>query len=87
MDKCFKIYSSKLKVYKLKEFEKILEDYGFTFHHRNTAHNIYANSDHEYVTVPTGKKELNAMMTTVTLQRIKNKQCRKLDINTINRFK
>lgn len=65
--------------YSFKEFSKVLADYGFYPHHKNSTHTIFANEEHYYVTVPySNKKEINHMMTTVTLQRIKNKQLRKL---------
>lgn len=68
-----------LKGYSFKEFTKVLNELGFYEHHRNSTHTIFANSLKEYVTVPHGKKkEINHMMTTVTLQRIKNKQLRML---------
>lgn len=68
-----------LKGYSYKEFEKVLNELGFYFHHNNSAHSIFANSNNYYVTIPhTCKKEINHMMTTVTLQRIKNNQLRKL---------
>lgn len=67
-----------LKVWKLKKFEDELAKYGFYYDHCNSAHNIYADSDGYYVTIPKAGKEINAMMTTVNLQRIKNKTCRKL---------
>lgn len=76
-----------LKVYKFKDFKKVLADQGFLLHHRNSTHAIFANKEGYYVTVPDGgKKEINAMMTTVTLQRIKNKQLRKLDNSTKQRY-
>lgn len=68
-----------LKGYSYKEFKTLLATYGFYEHHRNSTHMIFANADNEYVTVPcSNKKEINHMMTTVTLQRIRNHQCRKL---------
>lgn len=68
-----------LKGYSYKEFEKILNEYGFYYHHSNSAHAIFANSENYYVTIPkSSKKEINHMMTTVTLQRIKNNNLRKL---------
>lgn len=68
-----------LKVYSYKEFSEILNGLGFAEHHRNSTHAIFTNSELEYVTVPFScKKEINPMMTTVTLQRIRNKQLRKL---------
>lgn len=81
-------FSKALKVYKLKDFEKVLEEKGFSFHHQKATHRIYADAHGYYVTVPVGKKgEINAMMSTVTLQRINNHQCRKLDNNTFNRYR
>lgn len=76
-----KKFSHSLKVYTLKEFRVVLAELGFTYHHRNSAHLIFADSENHYVTVPDPngeKKEINAMMTTVILQRIKHNQCRRL---------
>lgn len=57
-----------LKTYTYKEFKAILESLGFTEHHQNSTHMIFANKEHRYVTVPfSNKKEINPMMTTVTL--------------------
>lgn len=68
-----------LKTYSYKEFKAILESLGFFEHHKNSTHMVFANDEHRYVTVPfSNKKEINPMMTTVTLQGIKNHQCRKL---------
>jgi predicted RNA binding protein YcfA (HicA-like mRNA interferase family) len=68
-----------LKTYSYKEFKSILESLGFFEHHKNSTHMIFANAEHRYVTVPfSNRKEINPMMTTVTLQRIRNNQCRKL---------
>ena len=39
---------------------------------------VFAASDGRYVTVPFGSREINPMMCTVTLQRIKNGNCRYL---------
>jgi len=70
---------SALPTYSYKEFKKKLEFLGFFEHHHNSTHTVFANKEGYYVTVPFGnRKEINAMMTTVTLQRIKNNQCRKL---------
>lgn len=80
-------FSSSLTVYKPKEFFKVLNSLGYFFHHKNSSHQIYANIEGLFVTVPINGKEINAMMTTVCLQRIKNGQCHKLDINTINKYK
>lgn len=82
----FMRFNRPLPCYKPKEFKKKLEELGFKYHHSNSAHDIYANNEYYYVTVPKGKKEINAMMTTVTLQRIKNKQLRKLDVKTIGKY-
>lgn len=68
-----------LKTYSYKEFKELLGTLGFFEHHKNSTHMVFANAEHRYVTVPfSNKKEINPMMTTVTLQRIKNNQCRKL---------
>ena len=68
-----------LKTYSYKEFKELLGTLGFFEHHKNSTHMVFANVEHRYVTVPfSNKKEINPMMTTVTLQRIKNNQCRKL---------
>lgn len=68
-----------LKGYTFKEFTEVLNGLGFFEHHRNSTHAIFTDSELHYVTVPYScKKEINHMMTTVTLQRIKNKQLRKL---------
>jgi len=80
-------FNNSLSVYTLKEFNKVLNEKGFYFHHRNAAHLVYANIDGYFVTVPVKKKEINAMMTTVCLQRINNHQCRMLDRYTIDRYK
>ena len=70
---------SALNGYTYKEFKEILEIEGFYEHHKNSTHMIFAASDGRYVTVPYGsKKEINHMMTTVSLQRIKNGQCRRM---------
>jgi predicted RNA binding protein YcfA (HicA-like mRNA interferase family) len=66
-----------LKTYSYKEFKALLGTLGFFEHHKNSTHMVFANAEHRYVTVPfSNKKEINPMMTTVTLQRIKNHQCR-----------
>lgn len=66
-----------LKTYSYKEFKELLGTLGFFEHHKNSTHMVFANAEHRYVTVPfSNKKEINPMMTTVTLQRIKNHQCR-----------
>lgn len=68
-----------LKGYSLKEFTDILNNMGFYEHHRNSTHIIFTDINLNYVTVPfSNKKEINHMMTTVTLQRIKNKQLKRL---------
>lgn len=68
-----------LPTYSFKEFSHVLNTLGFAEHHRNSTHAIFTNWEKCYVTVPfSNKKEINPMMTTVTLQRIKNKQLRKL---------
>jgi predicted RNA binding protein YcfA (HicA-like mRNA interferase family) len=68
-----------LKTYSYKEFVSVLNSLGFYEHHKNSTHAVFANAERQYVTVPfSNKKEINPMMTTVTLQRIKNNQCRKL---------
>lgn len=68
-----------LKTYSYKEFKELLGTLGFFEHHKNSTHMVFANAKHRYVTVPfSNKKEINPMMTTVTLQRIKNHQCRTL---------
>jgi len=68
-----------LKTYSYKEFKTVLESLGFFEHHKNSTHMVFANKERRYVTVPfSNKKEINPMMTTVTLQRIRNNQCRKL---------
>lgn len=68
-----------LKTYSYKEFKKILKGYGFYEHHRNSTHMVFTNEENYYVTVPwSNKKEINPMMTTVTLQRIRNHQLRRL---------
>lgn len=65
--------------YSYRDFKLILEEQGFYEHHHNSTHMIFANEQRFYVTVPFGKKkEINHMMTTVTLQRIKNGQCRRM---------
>ena len=70
---------SAMRGYSYKELKKILGTQGFFEHHRNSAHMIFANEEGYYVTVPcSDKKEINHMMCTVTLQRIKNKHCRRL---------
>ena len=80
-------FNKPLKVFKLKDFEKILADFGFYFHHQKATHRIYANTEYLYVTVPVGKHgEVNAMMSTLTLQRINHNLCKKLDVDTINRY-
>lgn len=72
-------FGSALKGYTFKEFTKVLNELGFHEHHRNSTHAIFTDKELHYVTVPFScKKEINHMMTTVTLQRIKNKQLRKL---------
>jgi len=76
-----------LTVYKVNDFLKVLNSKSFYFHHKNNAHLIYANPEGYYVTVPIGDKEINAMMSTVCLQRIDNQQCRKLDRYTIEKYK
>lgn len=86
MSFAFLNFKKSLPVYTLKQFEKVLGEKGFTFHHKNNTHYIYANDDYYYVTVPVHGKQLNAMMTCVTLQRIKNGQCRKLDRMTIQKY-
>lgn len=66
-----------LKTYSYKEFKELLGTLGFYEHHKNSTHMVFANEERRYVTVPfSNKKEINPMMTTVTLQRIKNHQCR-----------
>ena len=66
-------YKGTMKGYSYKEFVKLLNEKGFTEHHHNSAHTIFVNKDWEYVTVPRhNKKEMNHLMTTVILQRIKN---------------
>ena len=66
-----------LKTYSYKEFKALLGTLGFFEHHKNSSHMVFTNAEHRYVTVPfSNKKEINPMMTTVTLQRIKNHQCR-----------
>ena len=66
-------YSGCLKGYSYKEFVKVLNEKGFFFHHKNAAHHIFVNDQWQYVTVPaSNKKEMNHLMTTVILQRIKN---------------
>ena len=80
-------FSRSLKVYKLKELEKVLESKGFTFHHQHATHRIYANDKREFITIPIGKKgEVNAMMSTVALQRIEHNQCAKMDIITFGKY-
>ena len=67
-----------LKGYSYREFEKTLNDEGFYFHHVTGTHAIFTNAEGYYVTVTDyGKKEVNHMMSTVTLQRIKNGMCRR----------
>ncbi len=67
-----------LKGYTFKEFTEILNELGFFEHHRNSTHAIFTNSELYYVTVPYScRKEINHMMTTVALQRIKNKPIKK----------
>lgn len=67
---------SALSGYTYKEFKGLLEAEGFFEHHKNSTHMVFAAIDGRYVTVPYGnKKEINHMMTTVSLQRIKNGQC------------
>lgn len=80
-------FSKPLTIYKLKDFEEVLKNEGYYFHHQRATHRIYANKEYKYVTVPIGKHgEVNGMMSTVTLQRIKNNQCRVLDKNTIQKY-
>ena len=68
-----------LKGYSFREFSEVLNELGFYEHHRNSTHAIFTNKELYYVTVPFScKKEINHMMTTVTLQRIKNKQLKRL---------
>lgn len=68
-----------LKGYSIKEFTEVLNNLGFYEHHKNSSHVIFTNTQNYYVTVPyKNKKEINHMMTTVTLQRIKNKNLRRL---------
>lgn len=75
-------YSGSLKGYSLKEFTKLLNELGFHYHHKNSTHQIFVDSNWNYITVPAGnKKELNHLMTTVILQRIKNNNLRKLPEN------
>ena len=70
---------SALPGYTYKEFKELLANEGFFEHHKNSAHMIFANKNGYYVTIPAGaSKEINHMMTTVSLQRIKNNQCRKM---------
>lgn len=78
-------FGKSMKGYSFKEFEKILNSYGFVWHHFNGKHVTFVSEDHRMLTVPYLKKELNHMMTTVMLQRIRNNHCRmfnrKRDIN------
>lgn len=72
-------FGKALKGYTFKEFTEVLNGLGFYEHHRNSTHAIFTDKDLHYVTIPFScKKEINHMMTTVTLQRINNKQLRKL---------
>ena len=76
-------FSKALKVFKLKDLEKTLSEKGFYFHHQKATHRIYSNADGYYVTIPIGSKgEVNAMMSTVSLQRINHGTCRRLDKDT-----
>lgn len=70
---------SAMKGYSYKEFKSLLAEEGFFEHHKHSTHMIFANAEGYYVTVPCSKKkEINHMMTTVSLQRIKNGQCRRM---------
>lgn len=77
-----------MHIYKPKEFFKLLKKLGFYFHHKNSSHQIFANEEGYFVTIPVGHgKELNRAMTTLALQRINRGLCDRLDINTINKYK
>lgn len=78
-------YKKPLKVYKLKEFEDILSDKGFKYHHQNGSHRIYIDESYHYITVPK-KKEVNAMLSTVILQRIARNDLKTIDNLTIQRY-
>lgn len=74
-------YAGCMKGYSYKEFVKVLEENGFKQHHRNSTHVIFVNDNWQYVTVPAcKKKEMNHLMTTVILQRIKNNNMRVLPV-------
>jgi predicted RNA binding protein YcfA (HicA-like mRNA interferase family) len=80
---------SALKGYKYSDFKEILNKEGFFEHHKNSSHMVFANSERYYITVPCGHREINHMMTTISLQRIKNGQCRKMseiEYETLKQF-
>lgn len=67
---------SALKGFSFKEITKMLELEGFFPHHKNSTHTVFANAERFFVTIPSSnKKEVNHMMTTVNLQRIRNGRC------------
>lgn len=75
-------YHGCMKGYSYNEFVKVLKGYGFTEHHKNSAHAIFVNDNWQYVTVPMkNKKEMNHLMTTVILQRINNNNLKVLPVN------
>ena len=78
---------SALKGFSFKEFSAALANEGFFPHHKNSTHMIFADKDGWYVTVPFSKREVNHMMTTVSLQRIKNHQCRRMSAEEYARLK
>lgn len=75
---CFAHFSSPLKTYKVKEFDKLLNSKGYYYHHTKGSHKIYVSNDSHYVVVPYKGKEVNSMMSTVILQRIEHNLTRKL---------
>ena len=79
---------SSLKGYTFKEFQEVLAQEGFFPHHKNSTHMIFANEQGYYVTVPcNGKKEVNHRMSTVSLQRIRNSQCRRMSVQEYKNLK
>ena len=70
---------SSLKGFSFREITEVLANEGFYPLHKNSTHMVFANAERFFVTVPCAKKkEVNHMMTTVSLQRIKNNQCMRM---------
>ena len=66
------------KIYKPKEFAKLLNSLGFYYDRTRGSHDIYVNDKREFVSIPmNGKKEINPMMTKLALQRIERGLCDK----------